>query len=151
MASYRELMQVTFRINTKWLVFLVPPSPQEGQKSAISGHRLQWILLNFLQWIFSVFSRLPVQFRKEIGPNCGENCPISRRRKSAESCHVSGCDGFFWPRLLSSKHKGRQQHGLVASISLECWLDNLPRSMPLHNSPHLLLQPTTQQRYMTSR
>ena len=52
-----------------------------GQKSAISGHRLHWIFWNFLQWIISLFSRFSVQCSKEIAPKCGENCPISGRRK----------------------------------------------------------------------
>ena len=32
----------------------------KGQKSAISGRRLRWIFLSFLQWIFSLFSRFIV-------------------------------------------------------------------------------------------
>ena len=31
---------------------------QKGQKSAISGRRLRWIVLGILQWIFSFFSRV---------------------------------------------------------------------------------------------
>ena len=55
----------------------------KGQKSAISGHRFHWIVyLNFLRWMFVPCSPgLSLQFRKEIAPKCGENCPISERRK----------------------------------------------------------------------
>ena len=51
--------------------------------------------LNFLQWICCCFSRFSVQLSKEITPKRGENWLMSRRRKIVESCHVSGCHGFF--------------------------------------------------------
>ena len=35
----------------------------------------------FFQWIFLLFSRFTVQLSEEIDPKCGENCPISGRRK----------------------------------------------------------------------
>ena len=42
---------------------------------------------------------------KEILPKCGENGPISgRRRKNAESCHVSGCHGFIGPDFSTLFH-----------------------------------------------
>ena len=37
--------------------------------------------LNSLQLMFSLFSRFSVQSSKAFVPKCGENCPISRRRK----------------------------------------------------------------------
>ena len=44
----------------------------KGQKSAISGCHLHWTFLNFLHWIWSLFSSFTVLFSKEIAPKCGE-------------------------------------------------------------------------------
>ena len=81
----------------------------KGQKSTISRRRLHWI---FSSGVFLLLSRFTVQVTKEMATKDGENCPISgRRKKSIESCHVSGCHGFsvpnfrhhmmwsFWPKL----------------------------------------------------
>ena len=79
----------------------------KGQKAAISGRRLHWIILDFLQLIFSLFSRCTVQFSKEMVPKCGENCPISGRRKVRKSCHVCGCHSLFRSR---KSHKNSKKH-----------------------------------------
>ena len=72
----------------------------KGQKSAISGRRLHWNFLNFSSgYFFWLFSRFTVYFSKEMAPKCGESCPISGGEKGVESCHVSGCHGFFGPEL----------------------------------------------------
>ena len=57
--------------------------------------------LNFLQWIFfSLFSRFYVQFNKEITPKCGENCPISGRRKRRKILSRLWLSWFFRSRFL---------------------------------------------------
>ena len=40
---------------------------------------------------------------KKITSKGGENCPMSGWRKSVESCHVSGCHGFFSPTNASTE------------------------------------------------
>ena len=44
--------------------------------------------------------KFSVYISTEIAPKCGEFCLISGRRKSVESCHVSGCHGFSAPMLM---------------------------------------------------
>ena len=56
-------------------------------------------LLNFLQCIFSCFSRFTVQFSKEIAQIVEKFARFLGGAKSVESCHVSGCHGFFGPEL----------------------------------------------------
>ena len=53
----------------------------------------------FSSGFFSPFSGFIVQFSEEMAHKSGENCPISGRKKSVESCHVSGCHGFFFFRF----------------------------------------------------
>ena len=63
--------------------------PRQGQKSAISGRRLQWI--------FPFRSRFSVQFSKEMAPRCGENCPTSGQRKKRSILSRLWLSWFFGP------------------------------------------------------
>ena len=69
----------------------------KGGKSAISGCHFHWIFVNFLQWIFSLFSRFSVQFSKEMALKVEKIARSPGREKVVESCHVCGCHGFFGP------------------------------------------------------
>ena len=79
----------------------------KGQKSAISEKFLHWIFLNFLQWIFPLFSRFTVQFSKEVAPKCGESRVISRRRKKRRILSRLWLSWFFRSRLRGSCVAGR--------------------------------------------
>ena len=57
----------------------------KGQKSAISGRRVHWIFLNFLQWIFAFFSRFSVQLSYGNGPKKWRKLPDFRAEKKAQN------------------------------------------------------------------
>ena len=57
--------------------------------------------LNFLQWIFQLFlSRF--SFSKKSPPKCGENCPISGRRKKRRILSRLWLSWLFWSRGVFS-------------------------------------------------
>ena len=73
--------------------------PRQGQKSAISGHRLHWRLST---GFFCFFSSMYVQFSKTSTLKSGESSEKSSGENRAKSCHVCGCHGFLGPDFLKS-------------------------------------------------
>ena len=67
-----------------------------------------FFFLNFLQWIFPLFSRFNVQFRKEMAPKCGENLPDFRVEKTAKNPVTSLPVIWFFFR---SREKGARARG----------------------------------------
>ena len=63
-----------FRLSARFPLCSRPARLQDkGQKFEISGRRLHWIFLNFLRWIFSLFSRFTVQLGQETAPESWQN------------------------------------------------------------------------------
>ena len=80
--------------------------PQQGTENLICDFGVTFSPLDFFGFSPVDFSTCSPGFLcnlVEIAPKCGENCPISGQRKSVESCHVSGCHGFFGPDFGASE------------------------------------------------
>ena len=78
-------------------VFQSRQEPGQGTDIWNFGAPSPLVFLNFLQWIFSGFSRFSVQFSKDIAPKCGENCPIhSGAEKKAQNPVTSLAVLFFF-------------------------------------------------------
>ena len=72
--------------------------PRQGTEICHFGAPSPLHFFNFLQWIFSLFSRFTVQFSKEMGPKYGEICPISGRRKKRRILSRLWLSWFFRSR-----------------------------------------------------
>ena len=75
--------------------------PRQGTEIYNFGAPSPLDFLSFLQWILSFFFRFYVQFSQEIAPNCGENCPMSGRRKRHRILSPLWLSLFFGPELWS--------------------------------------------------
>ena len=70
----------------------------KGQKSAISGRRLHWILI-FSSECFPFCPDLLSTLARKSPQNVEKIARFPGGEKSVEPCHVSGCHGFFGPDL----------------------------------------------------
>ena len=84
-----------------------------------------WIFLNSLQWICFLLLQVLCVTCKEIAPKCGGIACFPRRRESVESCHVSGCHGFFGPEMkLHQSTLSQSSAGSIFHAMQSFWPQN---------------------------
>ena len=74
--------------------------PQQGTEICNFGASSPLEFFGFFSSAFSSFSRFSVYLSEKSLQKCGEIPDLRAGEKGAESCHVSGCHGLVWSRVV---------------------------------------------------